>query len=708
LINFNLKLILIFLGGYLCSDIIFFLNKSLKASSVDDLGLIEIMPKSNNSKYEVSNFSSNFDQKNYEFLNQFKNDLDKSETRFFGIFGISEEISYKNEALDIESNIQSQEGDIFTAEGDVKMRLNNSILIADKITYHKINKSFFAEGNITFYRGNQYLEASKFLYNLESKDGFIVDVYGVIDLENFENDLDLVDDTDLKKNENNVYDPKLVDQSTISLVNNFETNKKFNLTELKLKIPSVTKWRFSAKRINIESDVLKSNNILFTNDIYNKPQFLLQSKNFSGEILNSKLRLISGNSWVILDNKFKFPLGRRKIYDRDPLTKWGFGSDYKEKEGIFISRGSDNIRINENYELRLTPTYLIQRSLKGNTKSFRSKDTSILSSKVENNNKFSDLFALDADIFGSIYSWDLSLFTSFNSLNLDRLSESARAKLILSKSINLEELKNQENKSLISNKLNFKFYSAYRERVYRGFSGEDEIYNGNGLTISQNKYWDKNDVKRSLGITYDIGKFKAKSSRENIFENQSRNVFAVNYDYIFPLWKKKDLDKKINNLYKYSPEVIEQGVFWNSSFKTGLFLYGEGDNQQIANLTMGPLITLGSFTKSFFDYTLLNVEGIYVLKSGQSPFAFDNVNDKPRIRITAKQQIYGALVANFETYLNMDSQASDYGDLTNTKYGLDFKRRAYSIGTFYDTSNDAFGLQFNINNFNYSGNSKRF
>ena len=168
------------------------------------------------------------------------------------------------------------------------------------------------------------------------------------------------------------------------------------------------------------------------------------------------------------------------------------------------------------------------------------------------------------------------------------------------------------------------------------------------------------------------------------------------------------MDKKINELYKYSPVVIEQGVFWNSSLKTGLFIYGEGDNQKIMNFTSGPQIILGSFTDNFLDYTNLNLEGIYVLKSGQSPFAFDDVNDKPRLRITAQQQIYGALVANFQTYLNMDNYSSDYGAFTNTKYGLDFRRRAYSIGAFYDTSNDAFGLEFNINNFNYSGNSKRF
>ena len=96
------------------------------------------------------------------------------------------------------------------------------------------------------------------------------------------------------------------------------------------------------------------------------------------------------------------------------------------------------------------------------------------------------------------------------------------------------------------------------------------------------------------------------------------------------------------------------------------------------------------------------------MKAGQSPFAFDDVNDKPRLRITAQQQIYGALVANFETYLNLDADSSDYADFTNTKYGLDFKRRAYSIGAFYDTANESFGLQFNINNFDYSGNSSKF
>ena len=97
-----------------------------------------------------------------------------------------------------------------------------------------------------------------------------------------------------------------------------------------------------------------------------------------------------------------------------------------------------------------------------------------MSSTVENDNKFGDLFALDADIFGKIYDWDLSLNTTFNSLNLDRLSESTRAKLILKNSFNLQRFENQEEKSTKINRLDFKSI-VYREQVYRGFSGEDEI-----------------------------------------------------------------------------------------------------------------------------------------------------------------------------------------------------------------------------------------
>ena len=117
---------------------------------------------------------------------------------------------------------------------------------------------------------------------------------------------------------------------------------------------------------------------------------------------------------------------------------------------------------------------------------------------------------------------------------------------------------------------------------------------------------------------------------------------------------------------------------------------------------------MGSFTNNFLDFTKINLETIYVLKDGKSPFSFDDVNDMARLKIFAEQQIYRALVLNYESYLNLDNRFSNYGEFTKPKYGLDFKRRSYSLGAFYDSSNDSLGLQFNIYNFDYSGNSSRF
>ena len=56
--------------------------------------------------------------------------------------------------------------------------------------------------------------------------------------------------------------------------------------------------------------------------------------------VNDKVRLLSKNSWVILDQNFIFPIGRRKIFKRDKISKWSIGSDYSDMDGIFISRSS--------------------------------------------------------------------------------------------------------------------------------------------------------------------------------------------------------------------------------------------------------------------------------------------------------------------------------------------------------------------------------
>ena len=74
-----------------------------------------------------------------------------------------------------------------------------------------------------------------------------------------------------------------------------------------------------------------------------------------------------------------------------------------------------------------------------------------------------------------------------------------------------------------------------------------------------------------------------------------------------------------------------------------------------------------------------------------------------RINFDFKQQIYGPLVFGFGTTLNLED-----GNYYNKKYSLNFKRRAYSIGAFYNTDNNSAGINFKIYNFDYRGLSPKF
>ena len=139
-----------------------------------------------------------------------------------------------------------------------------------------------------------------------------------------------------------------------------------------------------------------------------------------------------------------------------------------------------------------------------------------------------------------------------------------------------------------------------------------------------------------------------------------------------------------------------------------MFFYGDGSSQEGITFSTGPDFIFGHLKKYFFDFSKLSTRYTYVLKSGESPFAFDDIDDTQKLNIYLEQQIIGPLLLSYEGFYNLDNNSSDYGKFSNNTYALNIKRRAYSIGTFYKESSHAFGIQFKLNNFNYSGASSRF
>ena len=623
--------------------------------------------------------------------------------------------------VDIISDVQYQENEKLYAEGNAEVYFSNATLKGDLITYDKIEKLLIVDGNVTFIKGNQIIKGSNFEFNSTTGKGSFINAYGTLDIKSFNKDFDLKA-FDNSQNINSANDPNIkdieyIDSNSFGLTNQFQPGKRFNISDLEFNIPDIKRWRFKTKKLFMENSIIKSNDIFFTNDPINKPQFILQSKNFTGEIINDKTKIISRSTWIILDNKIKIPIGRRRIFDNDSISKWSIGNDSEEKDGFYISRSFQNIDLLNNYQLKLQPQYFIQRSIKGTTKSFRAKNSSILSNKETRSIVFWDNFGLDAYLKGELYSWDLDLKTSLNSLDPEKFSESFRSKFNLTKTIDLNpslDTKNDSFSSEISesntfdNYLDFKISNSYREKIDRGFSGEEEIYFGNSFLISNRKYWQNNENIKNLNLIYGFGEYKAKERDQNKLTTLSRNFLSATYNNRFPLWTKKSIDKEIDYKYKYSPNVIKQGLYWNNEISTGIFLYSNDLSQSALNFNTGPQLILGSFKNNFLDYLKFTMTGSYIFKDGQSPFAFDDIDKTKRLRINLEQQLIGPVLFTYDTYLNLDSDSNDYGKFSRHKYGLDIKRRAYSIGAFYDTNNNSAGINFKIYNFDYKGLSPKF
>ena len=154
--------------------------------------------------------------------------------------------------------------------------------------------------------------------------------------------------------------------------------------------------------------------------------------------------------------------------------------------------------------------------------------------------------------------------------------------------------------------------------------------------------------------------------------------------------------------------ILSATSFWNTNVNSGLFFYGDGSSQEGVSFSSGPDFTFGNLKKYFLDFSKLRTRYTYVLKSGESPFAFDDINSDQRLYFEFKQQVFGPLIFSFESYLPLEQSHKDYGDFTDPIYKLEINRRAYSISVFYKQKDEETGFQFNIFNFDFSGKGQKF
>ena len=93
------------------------------------------------SKNNLQNIKLSYSKNNHQIINILDNDF-KDIYINLGIFFAQNETEDQDFALDIESDIQYQNGNIFVAEGNVIIEFSDGKISADKLKYDTLNKNF--------------------------------------------------------------------------------------------------------------------------------------------------------------------------------------------------------------------------------------------------------------------------------------------------------------------------------------------------------------------------------------------------------------------------------------------------------------------------------------------------------------------------------------------------------------------------------------
>ncbi len=576
--------------------------------------------------------------------------------------------SEKQEEVVIQSKIQSEINDVIYAEGNVSVSYRGKLLKADDLIYDKKNKKISAKGNITLILGDQIFKVSQLEYSFISEKGYLLDVRGSI------NTNTLIDDLSSK-------------------FSSLDLEKIESLLQLKKKevlhTPGkVENWLFLTDKITINGKKWTSERTVFSNDLLESKQVKLEINSLQVIPVNEKLRFKSSLNYLIFEEKVSIPfwLGDRTLNLNSELdSRWNVGYENLDKDGYFIGRKFNPIYIGDDFVLDLEPQFLIQRSIKGYTKSFVMEGGAITSQKVKRNTSFEDYFALTSQLKGRKNNWDLEIDKRLNSFDFDKFSDAFRLKTKLSKEINFLDSKFVKN-----------IYGIYRERVWNGSLGEAEIYAGYGTNLQKENTWFVDGIKKTEFLSIGLAKIKAEAlNSKNLVTNLKGNIL-YSLDQKFPLSIDDPKYKSVDNSYIYIPEPIIKGFNLNTRLEALYSFYENGDHQEYLGFGVGPELIFGNFQNKTFDYTRLSLLPFYKLKSGESVFKFDHIYDKFTLDIAFDQQLFGPIILKSIGVLNLTSNSQDYGKFIDSKVSLNWKKRSYEFGIFYQPHNQAGGISFSL------------
>jgi hypothetical protein len=585
---------------------------------------------------------------------------------------------------------------IVTASGKVRVRFRNALLRADQVTVDIQSRKAVATGNVLIKRGEQILRGDKFDYDFGNDKGEVTSASGDVYQPTLERDVDIAN------NKPPVLPPSGSRFPEVSLADKLERDQPVSKIErrgatgtvigtdreIEFQPPpappatTITRLRYRADKLEFDGKLLTGSGVRVTNDPFSPPELEVRADRATFKNIGpGQDQIDTSNARVTIEQSVNIPLvvaqfglGKSAL----ETNPFGVGFDNDERGGLFFER-TFKLTDNDKVLWTLTPQYFAQRVIA------QDKLTSLDSIGVKT--------AVTAKLApGTVFEAKAAL----TSLEPSVVGNSLRSSLSLTQDLDLPTGKHK----IVAD-------SAYRERVFNGTLGFQDLQSSLGISITSPKIalgdtgviFDYNAGFRLLNSGTDRVGVGAGDGRVNL----GRFQMAANLNKSWRLWEGIGPDPNERSTYNYSPVPVIPYLQLNTGINARVGSYTNGESQSLYGYGISLQGQVGHFTAPAFDYTGFNVGYSQGFLSGSSPFLFDRFQDTRVITAGINQHLFGPLKAGIQTSINVDTARP-----ISTDYYLEYSRRTFSIVTRYNPVLQLGSIGFRINDLDWRGQADPF
>lgn len=606
-------------------------------------------------------------------------------------------VSSRDRIIELNSNYQEYDAQrqIVTAEGDVLLRYDGTVLDADRLQVNLENLIGVGEGNVALTRGQQVIRGDRFTYNLVQDTGNVLNASGEVFIPTARADFTPIP-TDVTAG--GIAPRPLSDRITANQPLQQVTSpggvgitagsdRGFGGVPLPQQGGEIRRLRVEADTINFDPQGWQATNVSITNDPFSPPELELRADTLTlTRETPFRDRIRTTGQRLVFDQGFSIPIPRNEqVIDRRQRQVTpglvNLGYDSEDRGGLFVER-SFNVIDSEAVRVSVTPQVFVQQAITESGGNIFSPDL------------FGVRGSLDATLGPQTTLTGLAVLPGFTDI-----ADNLRASLRLRTPVNLLERPHG---------LTVEY--SYRDRLYNGSLGYQTVRSSIGGIVTS-PVIPIGDTGFNLSYQAGAQYITADSDRIDLLEpDRDNNRISLGrlqgsaaLSRGFLLWQGTPLPATATQGLRYTPTPIVPYVQVYGGVRGDASFYSNGDQQTLLTGTIGIQGQFGNFSRPYLDYTGFNLAYSQGILGGSSPFLFDRTADTRILSAGITQQIYGPFRLGVQTSINVDT-----GQELSTDYFLEYSRRTYGVVLRYNPALELGSLTLRISDFNWVGGTDPF